>query len=215
MSIPSATQNFLSTLAVRRSTYTLAKTPEILSADQIQTVLGKILRESPSSFDSKSQRLVLLLGADHDDYWGNLVPKALTNAVKSQGGDDEAVKGAVGRLDMFKPAVGTVIFFESQNVVQTMQKNAPQYADHFPTWSEHASAILQSNTWAALTNAGYGANLQHYGNLVEAEIKKKYSLNEDWKWRAELVFGAKTDEPKPKEYDEQKENAERIKVFGN
>lgn len=215
MSLPQATQTFLSTLAVRRSTYTLAKTPSILSADQIQTILSKLLRESPSSFNSKSQRVVLLLGADHDNYWGNLVPTALANAIKSHGGDDKAVEGAVGRLELFKPAVGTILFLESQDVVKGMQKNAPQYAEHFPTWSDHASAILQNNAWVALTNAGYGANLQHYGNLVESEIKSKYNLPADWKWRAELVFGAKTEESKPKEYDEQKENADRLKVFGN
>ncbi len=46
-------------------------------------------------------------------------------------------------------------------------------------------------------------------------IKKKHNLPEDWKLKAELVFGAKKEEPKPKEYDEEKENAERLKVFGN
>ena len=215
MSIPQAASTFLSNLAVRRSTYTLAKTPSILEPEQIHTILSKILRESPSSFNSKSPRLVLLLGAEHDEYWGKTVPTALSNAIKSHGGDDKAVEGALGRLEMFKPAFGTVLFFESQNVVKGQQENIPQYAENFPIWSQHASAIAQNNTWVALTNAGYGANLQHYGNLTEAELKKKHDLPEDWKFTAELVFGAKTDEPKPKEYDEEKENAERLRVFGN
>ncbi|KAJ1032995.1 hypothetical protein NDA16_000274 [Ustilago loliicola] len=214
MSIPSSAQTFLSTLAVRRSTYTLSKTPSILSPDQIQTILSKILRETPSSFNSKSPRFVLLLGSDHDEYWSSTVPSALTAAIKSGGGDQATIDQAVSRLDLFKPAFGTVLFFESQKVVQTQQQNIPQYAQHFPTWSEHASAIAQNNVWVALTNAGYGANLQHYGNLTEGQLKTKYNLPEDWKIRAELVFGAKTAEPKPKEYDEEKENAERLKVFG-
>ncbi|CDR98772.1 uncharacterized protein SPSC_01389 [Sporisorium scitamineum] len=214
MSLPQATQAFLSHLAVRRSTYTLAKTPSILTADQIQTILSKILRESPSSFNSKSPRLLLLLGAEHDEYWSKTVPDALGAAVKSQGGDDKAVAGAVGRLDLFKPAFGTVIFFESNAAVKALQEKIPQYADSFPQWSEHASAIAQTNTWVALTNAGYGANLQHYGNLTEASLKKKFNLPEDWKFKAELVFGAKTDEPQPKEYNEEEENKDRLKVFG-
>ncbi|EST05550.1 Nitroreductase-like protein [Kalmanozyma brasiliensis GHG001] len=214
MSLPQQASQFLSHLAVRRSTYTLAKTPSILTADQIRTILSKILRESPSSFNSKSPRLVLLLGAEHDEYWSTTVPTALSSAIKSSGGDDKAVSSAVGRLDLFKPAFGTILFFESQSVVQGQQKNIPQYADNFPIWSQHASAIAQTNTWVALTNAGYGANLQHYGNLTEKEVKGKYGLPEDWKFTAELVFGAKTDEPKPKEYNEDKENEERLKVFG-
>ena len=214
MSLPQATTAFLSHLAVRRSTYTLAKNPSILSADQIQTILSKVLRESPSSFDSKSSRLVLLVGAEHDEYWSKTVPEALTAAIKSQGGDDKAISGAVGRLELFKPAFGTVLFFESTNVVKGLQEKLPQYADNFPTWSEHTSAIHQTNTWVALTNAGYGANLQHYGNLTEAQLKSKFDLPDDWKLRAELVFGAKTEEPKPKEYNEQEENKDRLRVFG-
>ncbi|SJX62860.1 uncharacterized protein SRS1_13687 [Sporisorium reilianum f. sp. reilianum] len=214
MSLPQATQTFLSQLAVRRSTYTLAKTSAILSADQIHTILSTVLRVSPSSFNSKSPRLVLLLGAEHDEYWSSTVPTALTAAIKSNGGDDKAVAGAVGRLEMFKPAVGTVLFFESGAAVKTQQDNIPQYAANFPTWSEHASAIAQTNAWVALTNAGYGANLQHYGNLTESKLKEKFGLPEDWKFKAELVFGAKTDEPKPKEYDEEQENKDRLKVFG-
>lgn len=214
-SLPQAAQTFLSALAVRRSTYTLAKTPSILTREQIETVLSKVLRESPSSFNSKSPRLVVLLGAEHDEYWGTTVPEALSAAIKSHGGDDKAVEGALGRLALFKPAFGTVIFFESEKVVKGQQENIPQYADKFPIWSQHASAIAQTNAWVALTNAGYGANLQHYGNLTEAHLKKKHNLPEDWKFTAELVFGAKTEEPKPKEYNEQAENADRLKIFGN
>lgn len=214
MSLPTQTSTFLDLLSARRSAYALSKSPSILSTDQIQTILSKILRASPSSFNSKSPRLVLLLGSDHDEYWSSTVTNALTNAIKSSGGDQKAIDGAVGRLNLFKPAFGTVLFFESQAAVKGQQDSIPQYAEHFPTWSEHASAIAQNNVWVALTNAGYGANLQHYGNLTEGELKKKYNLPEDWKLRAELVFGAKTEEPKPKEYDEEKENQERLKVFG-
>lgn len=213
MSIPSATQSFLTHLSARRSTYTLSKTPSILSPSQIQSILSKILRESPSSFNSKSPRLVLLLGADHDEYW-SLVSTNLSSAIRSSGGDQTAIDKAVSRLDLFKPAFGTILFFESQKVVKGQQESIPQYAQHFPTWSEHASAIVQNNVWVALSNAGFGTNLQHYGNLTEGEVKKKYGLPEDWKVKAELVFGAKTEEPKPKEYDEEKENEERLKVFG-
>ncbi|SNX84358.1 related to oxidoreductase related to nitroreductase [Melanopsichium pennsylvanicum] len=214
MSIPQAASTFLQVLSVRRSTYTLAKTPSILSVDQIQTILSKVLRASPSSYNSKSPRLVLLVGAEHDEYWGKLVPTALTNAIKSSGGDEKAVEAALARVNMFKPAFGTVLFFESQNSVKGLQEKLPQYKDIFPVWSEHASAIAQNNTWVALTNAGYGANLQHYGNLTQEQIKKKFSLPNDWNLKAELVFGAKTAEPKPKEYDEEKENEERLKIFG-
>lgn len=215
MSIPQATSTFLSAISVRRTTYALAKTPAVLAPEQIHTILSKILRESPSAFNSKSPRLVVLLGAEHDDYWSRIVPNALSPAIKSQGGDEEALKGALGRLEGFGAAYGTVLFFESQNIVKGQQEKYPPYADSFPVWSDHASAMVQFNAWVALTNAGYGASLQHYGNLCEAEIRKKYDLPADWKIRAELVFGAKVAEPEAKEYDEEKENQERLKMFGN
>ncbi len=213
MSLPQQASQFLSLLSVRRSSYALSKTPSILTSDQIHTILSKILRESPSSFNSKSPRLVLLLGAEQRRVLVIHRSHCALLCYQVCGGDEKAFQGALGRLELFKPALGTVLFFESQAVVEGQQKNIPQYADNFPVWSEHASAIAQSNTWVALTNAGYGANLQHYGNLTQDALKSKYDLPNDWKLRAELVFGAKKEEPKPKEYDEDKENAERLKVF--
>lgn len=214
MSLPAAAKSYLSLIATRRSTYTLAKEPSILNVDQIHSILSSVLEYSPSSFNCKSPRLVLLLGADHDEYWGTTIPNALTSIMKSHGAGEEAIKAATGRLAMFKPAFGTVVFFESSAVVEEQQKNMPQYKDNFPIWSEHATGIAQTNAWSALTNAGYGANLQHYANLGEQALKEKYNLPSDWKPKAELVFGAKTAEPQPKEYNAEEENKNRLHVFG-
>ncbi|KAI3487058.1 hypothetical protein L1887_49094 [Cichorium endivia] len=215
MSLPAAAKSYLSLIATRRSTYTLAKEPSILNVDQIHSILSSVLEYSPSSFNCKSPRLVLLLGADHDEYWGTTIPNALTSIMKSHGAGEEAIKAATGRLAMFKPAFGTVVFFESSAVVEEQQKNMPQYKDNFPIWSEHATGIAQTNAWSALTNAGYGANLQHYANLGEQALKEKYNLPSDWKPKAELVFGAKTAEPQPKEYNAEEENKNRLHVFGS
>ncbi|PWZ02173.1 hypothetical protein BCV70DRAFT_198455 [Testicularia cyperi] len=217
MSLPQATKQLLSQLAVRRTNYALTKVgadAPILTSAQVKEVVSEAVKISPSSFDSRSSRVVVLDGAEHDVYWTKIVPESLSAAVKSQGGDDAAVEKATSRLPMFAAAQGTVLVFESNAVVQGMQKNVPAYSHMFPVWSQHASGMLQYNLWTALTNSGYGVNIQHYGNLTEATLKQKYSLPDDWQLHAELVYGAPKEEPKPREYDAEKENKERIRFFG-
>ena len=103
------------------------------------------------------------------------------------------------------------MFFEDDAIVNQFQRNIPTYADRFPTWSEHGSAIAQINTWTAIELEGYGANLQHYGNLTSPTVVAKYGLPSTFSLKAELVFGHPEGAPKDKTFvpDE-----ERVKVFG-
>ena len=63
------------------------------------------------------------------------------------------------------------------------------FASGFPTWSLHASGMAQIYTWAALEAEGYGANLQHYGNLTGETLKRVYNLPESYEIQSEMVFG--------------------------
>lgn len=54
------------------------------------------------------------------------------------------------------------------------------YADQFPQWSEHSSGIAQAYTWIALSECGVGASLQHYGNLIQDDLRAIWGLPESW-----------------------------------
>lgn len=50
------------------------------------------------------------------------------------------------KIDSFVAGVGTVLFYEDQAVVKSLQEQFELYADNFPVWSEHLGAIAQFAT---------------------------------------------------------------------
>ena len=50
-----------------------------------------------------------------------------------------------------------------------------------------------------LEDAGLGASLQHYNPLIDEEVRKAWSLPDDWKLIAQMPFGTPTAQPGPKD----------------
>ena len=195
---------FLDLITKRRTIYAIGKnveqSPEYLS-DLIQTAI----KQSPSSFNSQSSRAVILFNSEHEKFWG-IVADKLTSYAK----DEESAAKTTAKMDSFAAGVGTVLFFEDQTVVQALQQQFPSYADNFPIWAEHSTAIAQFATWTALHTEGLGASLQHYNPIVDEQVHAEWGIPSNWKLRAQLVFGSIEGEPRAKDYlaDE-----ERFKVF--
>ncbi|PJI36134.1 MULTISPECIES: nitroreductase family protein [Acinetobacter] len=195
---------FLDLITKRRTIYAIGKnveqSPEYLS-DLIQTAI----KQSPSSFNSQSSRAVILFNSEHEKFWG-IVADKLTSYAK----DEESAAKTTAKMDSFAAGVGTVLFFEDQTVVQALQQQFPSYADNFPIWAEHSTAIAQFATWTALHTEGLGASLQHYNPIVDEQVHAEWEIPANWKLRAQLVFGSIEGEPRDKDYlaDE-----ERFKIF--
>ncbi|KAF2813650.1 Nitroreductase [Mytilinidion resinicola] len=198
---------FISAIAARRSIYPLSK-KAILSDAKLTTVIQEAVKHAPSSFNMMSSRVVILFGAEHDAYWNDIVPGELKKVVP----DEETFAKGVERTKMFGAAAGTVLFFEDGKVIKGMQENVALYADRFPQWSEHGSGMAQIYAWTALELEGYGANLQHYGNLTGPAVTKKYGLPDTYSLKAELVFGHPEGSAKEKPF---LPDAERVKTFGS
>ncbi|KAF4556022.1 Nitroreductase HBN1-like protein [Elsinoe fawcettii] len=167
----------------RRTIYQLNKTSPIPDS-KILELVGLAAKHIPSSFDSQASRLVVLLGAEHDKFWD-----FVWDAVKPHVEGKPSEASSKGRIDGFKAAKGSILFFESDKAVQAIADKWKNYADRFPQWSEHSSAMHQYVLWAALEAEGLGANLQHYNPLIDDRVKKEYNLDDDWQLKAQLVFG--------------------------
>lgn len=63
------------------------------------------------------------------------------------------------------------------------------YADKFPQWSEHTSAMHQYMLWTALETEGLGCNLQHYNPIVDKEAAETWKVPAEWELIAQLVIG--------------------------
>lgn len=97
----SMSSTFLEQITARRSYYPLKKESPI-DDKKIQEIVTTALLQVPSSFNSQSTRIVLLLKDEHDKFW-ELVKEVLKGVVP---GDKFATTEA--KLDMFKGAYGSV-----------------------------------------------------------------------------------------------------------
>lgn len=192
-------------LRKRRSQYSLGKQVKQPRAE-IEALIKDAIRLSPSSFNSQSSRAVILFGEQSSRFW-ELTREALRPVVPA-----EAFGGTEAKLASFAAGVGTVLFYEDQAVIKGLQEQFALYADNFPVWSEQSSGIAQMSVWAALTEAGLGASLQHYNPVVDEAVRKEWDIPASWTLRAQMPFGSHEGGFGEKSFID---DAERFKVFAS
>ncbi|MDE5954873.1 MAG: nitroreductase family protein, partial [Bacteroidales bacterium] len=149
-------RTFEEALENRRSYYRLTdKSP--VSDEVIKDVIRKAILHVPSAFNSRSTRIVLLLGEHHRKLW-ELTLGQLRKVTPAEFFPRTEKKVATS----FASAYGTVLFFEDMEVVEKMQNDFPTYAAAFPSYSDQTSAMHQIAIWTRLEDLGFGASLQHY-----------------------------------------------------
>ncbi|EXA59190.1 MULTISPECIES: nitroreductase family protein [Acinetobacter] len=195
---------FLDLITKRRTIYAIGKNVE-QSPEYLTDLIQNAIKQSPSSFNSQSSRAVILFNGEHEKFWGFVADK-----LKSYAKDEESAAKTTAKMATFAAGTGTVLFFEDQNVVKGLQEQFPSYAENFPIWAEHSTAIAQFSTWTALHTEGLGASLQHYNPIVDEQVHAEWDIPENWKLRAQLVFGSVEGEARAKDY---LEDDQRFKVF--
>jgi predicted oxidoreductase (fatty acid repression mutant protein) len=93
--------NFLEAVANRRSIYALNKNSPISDA-RIEEIVTQLVKDVPSSFNSQSARLVLLLKDEHDKFWD--VVRDILKAIVPE----EHWEHTAGRIGGFRAGYGTV-----------------------------------------------------------------------------------------------------------
>ncbi|KAM5356404.1 hypothetical protein ACJ41O_003050 [Fusarium nematophilum] len=188
----------------RRTYYALTKDLSI-STQRIQEIVNETTLHTPSSFNSQSNRLVVLFGVEHDKLW-DITSDALKAIVPA-----ESWESTGQRIAGFKAAAGTVLFFSDKTVVESFQAKFAIYADRFPPWAQQTNAIQQHLLWTALEAEGLGANLQHYNPIIDDKVAETWKLPASWQLNAQLVFGGKAGEAGEKDFAPLED---RVKVFG-
>lgn len=175
--------SFLDKLKLRRSIYALGRNVTTDNST-IESLIKEAVRNSPSSFNSQSSRVVILLNGEHDAFW-EIVKDTLRAIVPA-----DAFAATEAKVNSFKAGYGTVLFFEDQNVIQGLQEQFAAYADNFPIWSEQASGIAQHAVWLGLAEHNIGASLQHYNPIIDEQTLTRWNLPTNWKLRAQMPFGS-------------------------
>lgn len=186
-------KDFFSAAKDRRTYYGISGESPV-SDDRIKEIVYFAVKHAPSAFNCQSGRAVLLLGDHHDGFW-HIVREALRKIVPAErfGPTDK-------KIDGFAAGYGTVLFFEDKRPVKDLQDRFPTYAAEFPSWSDHSSGMIQFIVWAGLETEGFGASLQHYGPVVEDEVRKKWNIPNEWRFISQMPFGVPTEGPGEKEF---------------
>ncbi|WP_248928134.1 nitroreductase family protein [Paenibacillus hamazuiensis] len=197
------TGSFFNAIKERRSIYGIGKQSPV-SDQRILEIVQEAVKYTPSSFNSQSARVVVLLGEHHDKLWDITrdVLKAIVPA--------DQFESTGQKMDAFRSGYGTVLFFEDMKVIEGLQGQFPTYQDRFPVWAQQSNGMLQLVVWTALEGEGLGASLQHYNPLIDAKVKQQWNIPDSWELIAQMPFGQPTATPGDKQFQPLEE---RVKIF--
>lgn len=187
------TKDFYTALKERRTYYGINKEVQV-SDEKIKEIVEFAVKYTPSAFNSQTARLVVLFGEAHDKLW-DITTETLRKVV----GDGD-FSGTQQKMDSFKAGYGTVLFFEDEAIVKSLQEKFAAYAENFLIWSHQASGMHQLVVWTGLEAEGLGASLQHYNPLIDDEVKQEWNVPANWKLIAQMPFGNPTAAPGEKEF---------------
>ncbi|WP_396416001.1 nitroreductase family protein [Leuconostoc carnosum] len=178
----------------RRSIYVLgdnvSQTPE-----ELFELVKSAVKHAPTAFNNQTVRTVVLFGEKKDQLWD-----ITADRLKSEVPTEAAYQNTLEKLNSFKAGVATVLFYSDTDVVKTFEENIPLYSENFYDRSEQGHGIAEYATWLAVTEAGLGANIQHYNPLIDEPVAKAFDIPAHWRLRAQLNIGSIEEPASIKEY---------------
>ncbi|KAK5042879.1 hypothetical protein LTR84_012412 [Exophiala bonariae] len=176
---------FLDAVRSRRSFYQLNNRSPI-DSNRLAEIIKTTVLHCPSSFNSQSTRLLVLLNEEHKKLW-DITKHELEPLVHG-----EQRETTMKKLDGLRAGYGTILFYEDPKPTAELQSKFPLYATKFPQWAEHSNAMHQY--------IRFGCNLQHYNPVIDLKVGTKWKVNPNWSLKGQLVFGSPIGDPKEKSY---------------
>lgn len=184
----------LELLKQRRTIYNLGK-EKLVSEEQLSELVKQIIKQLPSAFNSQSTRIVILFAEQHNLFWEK-TKDCLRKIVPAS-----AFEQTENKIDnCFKAGYATLLFYEDQEIVESLCKKFPTYSDKFPVWAEHANAMAQLALWTKLAELKLGASLQHYNPIVDEMVIETWQIPRKWKLIAQMPIGSIKQEAEEKTY---------------
>ena len=171
--------NFVEMIKNRRSVYKLNKSLPG-TQDEVFDLIKDCVRYVPDAFNMQSQRVVVVVGAEHDKFWDSVYNEMF----KFTGG-----RFSRERTDSFAAGYGTILYFYDDAVIEETRRKYPLYAENFHDWVMQSNGMLQFAVWTALRTIGIGANLQHYNPAIDNMVREMFDLPETWTLVGQMPFG--------------------------
>lgn len=186
-------KGFKEAMEGRRSIYGICDESPI-TAEEILEIIDHSTQHVPSAFNSQSQRVAVLFGERHQEFWG-IVMESLRKIVLA-----ENFKATEKKISGFAAGCGTLLFYDDMSVTKGLMERFTAYKENFPIWAEQANGMLQFAIWTQLEAEGLGASLQHYNPLIDNEVRMAFTIPSDWRLIAQMPFGVPTEEPIVKQF---------------
>jgi predicted oxidoreductase (fatty acid repression mutant protein) len=196
-------KDFYSAIKARRSIYGI-NSEAIVSEKRIEEVVKDAVKYTPSAFNSQSARVVILFGEKHNKLW-DTTKEALKRIVP-----EDQFASTEEKINSFNSGYGTILFFEDNSIIESLQQQFTTYKENFPIWSQQSNGMLQYVIWTSLELEGLGASLQHYNELIEVEVKALWNIPDNWKLIAQMPFGKPVSAPGEKQFQPLEE---RVKIL--
>ncbi|MBO6281559.1 MAG: nitroreductase family protein [Alphaproteobacteria bacterium] len=177
----------------RRSVYGLGSSVSVSEACFLDTI-SSCLKHCPTAFNVQSARLAVLFDKEHHRFW-DLVWQNMSKLLTGT-----QIASSKARLDGFKRAYATILFFEDTKALADLKKRFPLYKKNMSVWMQQGNGMLQYMIWQTLAENEIGASLQHYNELVEADIHQVFNIPKHWKLVAQMPCGSIEKEPAPKTF---------------
>ncbi|KAI4843816.1 hypothetical protein E4T44_06538 [Aureobasidium sp. EXF-8845] len=198
--------SFLEATKARRSLYALSKESPV-SNDRILSIVEHAVRYTPSPFNARSCRCIVLFGDHHDKLW-DMGAAAIQRCMPM------AVDVLIPKVQGFRAGYGTVLFFEDVESVKELNPRFAKMSEENPEWYDHSSGMHQYVVWTALEAEGLGCNLQHYQNMMHEDMYAEWNIPKTWQAKAQLVFGKPLSGPLVDKEKTFRRTEDCIKVYG-
>lgn len=198
--------DFMTSIKNRRSIYEITKETTIPDY-KLKELIQDAVKYIPSSFNSQSMKIIVLLGENHDRLW-DITKEVLRGEVPA-----DKFEPTEKKLEGFQAGYGTILFFEDTSITNALMERFPLYKDKFPIWAQQGNGMLQFAIWNVLENEGLGASLQHYDPLIDQKVAKEWNVADTWKLIAQMPFGKAKQGYVPEE-KEKLPIESRVRIFG-
>ena len=174
----------LKSLKARRTHYDINKELPV-EEEKVFDLVKETTELVPDAFNMKSSKLIVVTGEKQDQLWDNIY-------------DEFQGKVPREKIDGFKNAYGTILYFYDRDVIEEVQSKFTTYADKFPNWAIQSSGMLQLSIWSGLKELGIGASLQHYNPVIDKMVREMFDLTDNYILDAQMPFGGIVSHPAEK-----------------
>jgi uncharacterized protein len=129
--------SLLDLIEARRSVYALSSESTIPDS-RVEEIVKHAVKWAPSTYNVQSARAVVLFNSNHAKLW-DIVKKHMAD-IPLQGGMREYMDN---RIEGFKKAHGTVMWFEDQVALDALATKNPMVGGMLTEFSDHSSGMHQ------------------------------------------------------------------------